>query len=315
MAVINDGRACARRTGYARAGLTMAESVVSMLIVSVMLVAALNMVGSSARARLVRESARGELVLANDLMAEILHAAYAEPYATVDWGPDPGENTGSREYFDDVDDYDGWTASPPESRSGIPIDGYAGWRRSVSVRYAKPAQPDQDQAGDSGLKRIEVTVTTNEGRSVTLVALRAKGGSYASTTDDDQPRIGTVRLELLTRGQVAPLVSGATLFNDVTGDATEPGASGNSPPEAVIGANTLLGLVPLLVQFTAAASSDPDPGDTLTYHWDFGDGTTGQGKNVSHLYLIVGTHTVTLTVTDSAGATGTDSVQIRILGN
>ncbi len=48
--------------------------------------------------------------------------------------------------------------------------------------------------------------------------------------------------------------------------------------------------------FTAAAT---DPGnDSLTYTWDFGDGTTATGTSVNHIYTNNGVFTVTLTVED-----------------
>ncbi|WP_010522209.1 cellulase family glycosylhydrolase [Aquimarina agarivorans] len=49
--------------------------------------------------------------------------------------------------------------------------------------------------------------------------------------------------------------------------------------------------------FSASSSSDPD-GDTLTYSWDLGDGTTATGLNVSHNYANLDSATVTLTVSD-----------------
>jgi PKD repeat protein len=35
--------------------------------------------------------------------------------------------------------------------------------------------------------------------------------------------------------------------------------------------------------------------------WDFGDGTTGSGREVDHTYSAPGTYTVVLTVTDKHG--------------
>lgn len=60
--------------------------------------------------------------------------------------------------------------------------------------------------------------------------------------------------------------------------------------------------------FTATAS-DPD-GTVATYAWDFGDGTTGTGKTATHSYAAAGTYTVTLTVTDDQGATGSTTAQV-----
>ena len=56
------------------------------------------------------------------------------------------------------------------------------------------------------------------------------------------------------------------------------------------------------VDFRATAT-DPDMGTITSYAWDFGDGTTGTGQEVSHPYDTLGPKTVRLTVTDSAGET------------
>jgi large repetitive protein len=50
------------------------------------------------------------------------------------------------------------------------------------------------------------------------------------------------------------------------------------------------------VQFNASAT-DPES-QTLTYSWNFGDGTTGSGPNPSHTFTTPGTKSVRLTVSD-----------------
>ncbi|TPN88810.1 lytic polysaccharide monooxygenase [Aquimarina algicola] len=57
------------------------------------------------------------------------------------------------------------------------------------------------------------------------------------------------------------------------------------------------------VTFSAADSFDPD-GDDLTYIWDFGDGTTAEGIEVSHTYSGLENATVTLTVSDAEFSSG-----------
>jgi hypothetical protein len=82
-----------------------------------------------------------------------------------------------------------------------------------------------------------------------------------------------------------------------------PAAALNVPAVAELGA---------VVALSATGSADPDPGDGLTYAWDFGDGTTGSGFQTSHAYATPGTRTVTLTVTDPVGLKATATAQIAI---
>lgn len=63
--------------------------------------------------------------------------------------------------------------------------------------------------------------------------------------------------------------------------------------------------------FDGSGSSDPD-GTIITWAWDFGDTNTGSGEIVTHSYTAGGTYTVTLTVTDNNGATGTDTCIVKI---
>jgi PKD repeat protein len=48
------------------------------------------------------------------------------------------------------------------------------------------------------------------------------------------------------------------------------------------------------------------------YSWNFGDGTTGSGMNVTHEFRTVGNILVTLTVTDSRGATATATRTVAV---
>ncbi len=63
--------------------------------------------------------------------------------------------------------------------------------------------------------------------------------------------------------------------------------------------------------FSAAGSIDPN-GSIVSYAWDFGDGTTGSGDTVSHVYVQDGVYSVHLTVTDNDGLTDTATVSVTV---
>ena len=87
----------------------------------------------------------------------------------------------------------------------------------------------------------------------------------------------------------------------------------NRPPVAVAGANPTSGYSPLNVNFSSAGTSDPD-NDTLTYSWNFGDGTTSTLPNPTHQYTGTGVQkfNAVLTVKDPSGATSTASVVVTL---
>ena len=64
------------------------------------------------------------------------------------------------------------------------------------------------------------------------------------------------------------------------------------------------------------ASTTTDEGivclDVCTYSWNFGDGSTGSGRIVSHIYTTPGSRTVTLTVTDAAGTSASTASTVTV---
>ncbi len=72
-----------------------------------------------------------------------------------------------------MDDYDGWSASPPQDKWGNVLPGLTGWRQQVSVVYSDPNTPSSTAASDLGLKRITITITDPRGRQTTATALRS----------------------------------------------------------------------------------------------------------------------------------------------
>lgn len=90
--------------------------------------------------------------------------------------------------------------------------------------------------------------------------------------------------------------------------------SSNTPPTVVLKANPTGGSIPLAVSFSTAGTSDAD-GQSLSYSWDFGDGT-GAGEtsaNPVHVYQTVGTFEAKVFVKENTApfAESTTDVTIR----
>jgi len=70
-------------------------------------------------------------------------------------------------------------------------------------------------------------------------------------------------------------------------------------------------IVGQVITFDGSASSAPD-GSLVSWAWSFGDSGTGSGSVVTHAYATEGNYTVTLTVTDSNGLTGSASKDLTV---
>lgn len=159
-----------------RRGFTLIEAIVSLVIVSVMLVAALDTLGAARMTQYrVAERSRA-LALAQDLMAEILQQAYADPeYGPDSFGVGADEAaTGDRSLYEDVDDYNGWSASPPEFKDGTTIPDADEYGRSVAVAWVGPADLEVASGGNTGIKRIIVTVSHQDREIITLIGYRTQ---------------------------------------------------------------------------------------------------------------------------------------------
>ncbi|MEU7978727.1 ThuA domain-containing protein [Micromonospora sp. NPDC049081] len=91
-------------------------------------------------------------------------------------------------------------------------------------------------------------------------------------------------------------------------------AKGTRAPVAELKASPTSGAAPLTVQFSAEGSYDADPGETITYAWDFdGNGSTDSTqRDASHTYTTVGVFTAKLTVTDTSGKTAVLTREITV---
>ncbi|HEX5620366.1 MAG TPA: ThuA domain-containing protein [Solirubrobacteraceae bacterium] len=89
---------------------------------------------------------------------------------------------------------------------------------------------------------------------------------------------------------------------------------GQRAPNAVMNANRTDGPAPLTVQYSSEGTRDPDPGDALTFSWDFdGNGSVDStDPNPTYTYTQVGVYTARLVVRDPAGNSDVKTLTITV---
>ncbi len=162
-------------------GFTLIETIVALGLMAIVVGAVTYALVSALQVAEENEDLAIAEGLAQDLMNEILNRRYCELGASpYDPYLRPGSNEkhpGTRELFDDIDDYNGWVEEPPQDRWGIPLgeeDGLGGqrplparaanlngFRREVLVSYVSPQDFSKSLPFGtvSGFRKIEVIVS------------------------------------------------------------------------------------------------------------------------------------------------------------
>ncbi len=164
-------------------GFSLVEAVICVFVVGLMIVTAMNTVGSSQKTQLANAQRSVALLLAQDLMDEIVLQAYEEPVAAPTFGRETGESATRRDLWDDVDDYNGWSANPPERQDGTAIPSMDIYQREVEVVWLNANDFSLVSGSESGIKRIRVMVKHGDRVLVTLTSLRTSGWSNPSSAN------------------------------------------------------------------------------------------------------------------------------------
>jgi len=178
---------------------------------------------------------------------------------------------------------------------------------------------------NAGTLNIDVkSLGTNTGNADLLVSLLdSSGGVLAQSNSLDTmgtalsfnlPQQGTYVLKVEGTGKGDPLGTGYTKYGSIgywNATINAQVSSGNLPPSAQISADKTSGEAPLVVNFSAAGSTDPE-GSSLSYSWTFGDGTTATGLTVSKTYQAAGSYAASVLVTDAGGLSSSASQTINV---
>jgi len=201
-----------------------------------------------------------------------------------------------------------------------------------ATNLAFTTQPASTQAGQT-MATVRVTARDASGNPVTgytgtiTVALGANpGGGTLSGTKSVAAVNGVASFSTLSinnAGSGYTLVASATGLTGATSAAfniTAPPPPPNTAP--VVNAGPDESAVTGLLYSTSVSFSDATPNGPWSYTINWGDGTTSTGTRttqgaftVGHTYVIIlpRSFTVTVTVTDAAGASGSDSKVVSVL--
>ncbi len=142
-------------------GLSMAETVISTLLIGFILISTLQIVGPMKRSTSVHADRLVAANLAIELTEEIATKRWTSPVLDDpnSIGPEQGD---TRVTYDDIDDFSGWSASPPMLSTGIHNTALTGWTRRVSVDHVLMSDASTVSGTYTGLKRVTVTVLKDE---------------------------------------------------------------------------------------------------------------------------------------------------------
>ncbi|MCB0211353.1 MAG: PKD domain-containing protein [Anaerolineae bacterium] len=262
--------------------------------------------------------------------------------ATVDVGSPPTANPGGPYTANEGSSitFDGSASTDPDGDSLTYLwnfgDG-SGTATGVSVSHTYVDEGTYTAAsltvndGRGGVSTVPVTVTINnvaptatiigsysgnEGQSITFNGSGNDPGTNDTLTytwdfGDGTTGSGTTSSHTYNDNGTFTVKLTVTDNSGASGSQSKSVTIANVPPSANAG-GPYSGNEGSTINFNGGGSSDPGTSDTLTYAWDFGDGATGSGVSVSHMYADNSNYTVILTVTDDDGGTDTDTITVPI---
>ena len=143
-------------------GFSYVEVLLAAMIMSILMVSAVRLFGNLGRSGRDTTDQAAAAELAIQMIEEIKSQQYKDPNAANEFGPGANETGETRIGFDDIDDYQGWSACPVETRRGGAYDEYPHLTRSVTVRHVAADDFTHTVSDDQGFKEVTITVSNGE---------------------------------------------------------------------------------------------------------------------------------------------------------
>jgi MSHA pilin protein MshD len=131
-----------------KGGFLLVEASLAGMMIALALVTLVPAFVLSVKANKAAEQIKVATQLSTELLEEIRLRRWDEltplspksiPVGSSTLGIDSGETASDKRTFDDIDDFNGWTESPPQDPMMQPLAGFTGYSRSVTVRYVDAA--------------------------------------------------------------------------------------------------------------------------------------------------------------------------------
>lgn len=154
-----------------RGGFSYVEVLLSAVIISVLTVSAIKLFANLGRSTQATTQADIAAMLAVEMIEEIKDRHYEDPVASGEsLAPEFDEILPTRINYDDIDDYNNWSACPPQDRFGQPYWQYPDITRSVVVSYVAADDFTIHTANDQdeGFKEVIITITNNNNNNTII---------------------------------------------------------------------------------------------------------------------------------------------------
>lgn len=171
-------------------GIAYTEVLISAIILSILMVSALKLFSNLGRSQQNTVNEKIATQLASQMIEEIKVLPYRDPVATDEIGPGIDEIGPDRSAFDDIDDYDGWSAQPPQDKQGNPLSRYPNLSRSVTVSHVASNDFNQQVVDDEGYKKVIVKISRDTQANVILQREYIIADIYSTASEQTTTKTG-----------------------------------------------------------------------------------------------------------------------------